>query len=423
MKLPPLPFTRIAAGLAAGLASLLAIPHAAAVNFVVIDTEQVIPSVTVPANDVLQVFPPGRLDTGTGGSVRSIQVLGVFINDADTRVGFSSESSGLAVGFGGEVRNRVVFGVPARLQAAQGEVLGTLRNEGATLLTGSYTGVGGTFASPPSGRFDVWGVVENQTITIGSTLPGGGTTHVGTWVNSGDINIVGRVHNSGLFRSINAPVVIAVSPSLPYAQRITLGNTLFEQGARFYNEAGGVVELREGTTFTNAAEFANDTGALVRVQQGAVLETAGVYSRTVSSMAGRYEQQAGATTEVDGGVLRTRDRGAIFNGGDLLLSGNGLLDNGNYVLNRAGGTVHVASDARITQGGGGFLGGAFDNEGLLDIRGTMTGGELTTTGRLIVAAGGAIETDLVAIEGATSPSMVASARIPRHPPWRRSWSR
>jgi hypothetical protein len=82
-------------------------------------------------------FPGGKLDTGTFGSVRSLIVLGTLINDADVRVGFSSESSGLQSSTNSLILIRVPFHLPARLQVAMGELNGTLLNQGARFITGS----------------------------------------------------------------------------------------------------------------------------------------------------------------------------------------------------------------------------------------------------------------------------------------------
>lgn len=93
-------------------------------GFALIDTPTVIPSFFVPLNNGLQVFPfplpGGKLDTGTFGSIRSGVVAGTLTNDADVRVGFSSESSGLQSTAGSLILNRGFPGLPARLQAAQG---------------------------------------------------------------------------------------------------------------------------------------------------------------------------------------------------------------------------------------------------------------------------------------------------------------
>ncbi len=395
------PIARAAATFAAASAALLDPSPVLAQNYVVIRTEEVIPSVTVPVNNFLQVFPPGRLDTGTFGSVRAVAVLGTLINDADVRVGFSSESGGLSVGSSGLVSNRVpFFGMAARLQAAQGEVIGVLRNEGAYLITGSYTDASETFAAPSFGRFTVGGLVENLTFTTVSGAIGGGSwTDTGTWTNHGNLDIVTRVYNTGLFESVNAPVLRELDPSLPYAQTVRLGTTGVVSDARFDNEGPGVVVLGEGTTFVNTGEFANRTGATVRVLQGSVLETSGTGTAPGSFISGRYEQEAGATTEVDGGVLRTRDNGAILNDGAIVLSGRATFDNGHYVLNRAGGSIDVSVGSRFTQSVGGLDAGRLENAGQLSVAGSLTGGSLTTTGRLVVAAGGAIETSEFLIEG------------------------
>jgi hypothetical protein len=377
----------------------------------------VIPASTIQEDDTVQVFPfpGGKLDTGTFGSVRSLIVLGTLINDADVRVGFSSESSGLQSSTNSLILIRVPFHLPARLEVAMGELNGTLLNQGARFITGSYTEsigvlptipVGTTFASPSfrGGGFAVNGVVENLTFTTGSSW-----TTTGTWTNHGDLSVLGRIPNTGLFESLNAPFLAANPPgALPYSQTITLGEATQPRSARFDNEPLGVVELRNGTTFVNAAEFTNRAGAAVTVRQDAVLETTGTYSTATSILAGRFQQMAGASTIVDG-VFRTRERGAILNDGLILVSGGGALENGNYVLNQSGGTIKVLEGASLTQGPQGYLRGRLENEGRLEVEGTMTGGDLVTTGRLIVASGGVLGTDNLSIRGGgTPPSREAS---------------
>lgn len=374
---------------AAGLAlSGVPVPSVAQ-TFLVIDDLQIIPSVTVPANGNWQITETGSLDTGTFGSVRNVTVLGLLTNDGDLKVGFSSESSGLQVV--GRLENYGFrFGLPARTQAAQGEVRGSLDNWGGELITGSYTdsrGVlaapltGATFASPSFGGFvvDAGGIVENRDFTSGPS----GTSLCcfrSTWTNhSGDLGILGTVRNSGRFESVNAPTVAAFPPATSYLQTITIGQR-FTGGGWFENQAGGEVALRSGTTLLNQALFTNAPSGTVTVDTGSVLEVAGEF--------GVYEQDFGGTTVVSGGILTARERGEVRNRGSITLADDGSLENHHYVLNDETGLVTVSPLARIVQGSG----GAFENLGHLTIEGTLTGGgTLSSRGLLTVLADGTVD--------------------------------
>lgn len=370
------PFSVLSSLAPLALALLAAGPPRAHAAFLVIDTTVQQPSYTLAAGDNLQITASGDLDTGSFGSVRAVTLLGLALNDGRLRVGFSSESGGLQIA--NELHNRGLPGLPARIEAAQGAVgpAGWLRNEGL-LLTGAYSISGVPLHAVGFGGFQIAGLAENLA--------------PGEWINHGPLSVTGGLINAGRFESRNAP---SASPaSLPYLQALAVGNRNGAwPGARIENLAGASFILQQGSRLDIGGVF--DNAGTVTLNTGASLVVDSTWSD--SSFTGARYRQTGITgiTEIAGGTLRIAGTGVLDNGGTLALRA-GDVDNQRRVTSGTGAVIEVHPGAVWAQSTGAQL----DSAGTLWVGGQLTGGELASAGRLVVEAGGTVQTSSVFISG------------------------